>query len=57
MRTQFLSLLLSAAAVVAMSAVSSAQLSKDQQEQSLGAESHVDSMTGHAETARTNYRR
>ena len=57
MRTQFLSLLLSAAAVVALSAVSSAQLTKDQQDQWLGTESHVAGMTGHAGAARTNYRR
>jgi mono/diheme cytochrome c family protein len=56
MRTQFLSLCLGAA-IIALSAVSVAQQTKEQEDQWLGMESHMDHLTGHAKAARMNYRR
>jgi cytochrome c oxidase cbb3-type subunit 2 len=59
MRTKSLkwSLLLGAAAVLALSVASSAQMTKYEEDQHLGMESHVGNMTGHARAAAMNYRR
>jgi mono/diheme cytochrome c family protein len=59
MRTSLLKceLLLIAGAVLALSTVSSAQTSKGQQDESMGTESHIGSLTGHASAAKMDYRR
>lgn len=59
MRTKSLkwSLLLGAAVVLALSVASSAQMTKYDEDQRLGMESHVGNMTGHARAAAMNYRR
>jgi cytochrome c oxidase cbb3-type subunit 2 len=51
------SLFLSAAAVLALSVASSAQMTKDEEDRRLGMESHLGNMTGHARAAAMNYRR
>ena len=51
------SLLASAAAVLALSSVSSAQLTEYQEDQWMGMESHIGNITGHAADAKMNYRR
>jgi mono/diheme cytochrome c family protein len=59
MRTKSLkwSLLLGAAAVLALSAASWAQMTKYEEDQRLGMESHIGNLTGHAAAAQMNYRR
>ncbi|MDP9160872.1 MAG: c-type cytochrome [Acidobacteriota bacterium] len=57
MRTDLLKLLLGCAAVLALSAVSPAQVTQFDQEQQLGVESHIGNLTGHANKAKENYRR
>jgi mono/diheme cytochrome c family protein len=51
------SLLASAAAVLALSGVSSAQMTKYEEDQRLGMESHIGNLTGHAKDAQGDYRR
>src|SRR5438309_1575042 len=50
-------LLLSAAAVFAFPAVSLAQMAKIPQDELMGTESHIGSLTGHASAAKMDYRR
>jgi cytochrome c oxidase cbb3-type subunit 2 len=50
-------LLLIAGAVLAFPALSSAQMAKSPQDESLGTESHIGSLTGHASAAKMDYRR
>jgi mono/diheme cytochrome c family protein len=59
MRTKSLkwSLLLGAAAVLALPGLSRAQVTKYEEDQRLNMESHVGNMTGHARNAEMNYRR
>jgi mono/diheme cytochrome c family protein len=59
MRTSLLkwSLLTSAAVIFAMSSLSRAQVTKYEEDQRLGMESHVGKMTGHAKAAEMEYRR
>src|SRR6266481_7310323 len=51
------SLALTAVAVVALGSLSSAQMTKYEEDQRLGMESHIGNLTGHAADAKTNYRR
>lgn len=46
-----------AAAVLALCASSSAQMTKYEEDQRLGTESHIGNLTGHAAAAKTDYRR
>jgi len=46
-----------AVAVLALAGISSAQVTRDQENQSLGMEAHVGKLTGHAKDAALNYRR
>jgi mono/diheme cytochrome c family protein len=59
MRTNLLkwSLFLSAAAVLALSTLASAQMTKTEQDTRLGMESHIGNITGHAKDAKMDYRR
>jgi mono/diheme cytochrome c family protein len=59
MRTKkyFLSLLLSAAVALALSAVCPAQITKYQEDEWLNTEAHVGKLSGHAAAAKENYRR
>jgi len=57
MRTQQLTSVACAVAVLAFCSLSSAQVTKNQQDESLGVESHVGKLTGHARDAGMNYRR
>jgi len=57
MRTHQLTLIACAAAALALSGVSSAQVTKYQEDQNLGMEAHVGKLRGHAQDAATNYRR
>src|ERR1700690_3033165 len=59
MRTSLLKweLLLISAAVLAFPAVSSAQTAKSPQDESMGAESHIGNLSGHASAAKMDYRR
>jgi mono/diheme cytochrome c family protein len=59
MRTSLLKLelLLVAGAVLVLPAVSSAQMVKSQQGESMGTESHIGNLTGHASAAKMDYRR
>lgn len=57
MRTQELKLIACAVAVLALCSVSSAQVTKSQEEQNQGSEAHVGKLTGHAKDAAMNYRR
>jgi mono/diheme cytochrome c family protein len=51
------SLALSAVAVLALSTLCSAQMTKFEEDQRLGMESHIGNLTGHAAAAQGNYRR
>src|ERR1700690_2445903 len=51
------SLALTAVAVVALCCLSSAQVTKEQENQRLGMESHIGKLTGHAAAAQGDYRR
>jgi mono/diheme cytochrome c family protein len=59
MRTRLLmwSLYLAAPVVLVLTGITSAQLTKDQQDQWLSIESHVGNLTGHAKSAAMDYRR
>src|SRR6202142_1352235 len=59
MRTSLLKweLLLISAAVLGFPAVSSAQTAKSPQDESMGAESHIGNLSGHASAAKMDYRR
>jgi len=57
MRTQRLNWIVCAVAMVAFCGLSSAQVTKYQQEQALGTQSHIGKLTGHAQDAKMNYRR
>ena len=57
MRTQQLNSLACAVAVLAICSLSSAQVTKDQEDTNLGMEAHVGKLTGHAKDAAMNYRR
>ena len=57
MRTQQVNSLACAVAVLAICSLSSAQLTKDQEDTNLGMEAHVGKLTGHAKDAAMNYRR
>ena len=51
------SLVLTAVAVVALCSLSWAQVTKAEEDQRLGMESHIGKLTGHAAAAQGNYRR
>ena len=51
------SLLASAIVVLALAAVASAQMTKEDEEQRMNTESHIGNLTGHAAAAKTDYRR
>jgi len=57
MRTQRLNSIVCAVAMFALCGISSAQVTKYQEDQSLGTESHIGKLTGHAQDAKMNYRR
>ena len=57
MRTQELTIIACAVAVLALCSISSAQVTKNQEEQNLGMEAHIGKLTGHANDAALNYRR
>jgi mono/diheme cytochrome c family protein len=57
MRTPRLSLIACAAAALALCGVSSAQITKYQENENLGMEAHIGKLTGHAKDAAMNYRR
>lgn len=57
MRTQRLNSIVCAVAMFALCGISSAQVTKYQQDQALGMESHIGKLTGHAQDAKMNYRR
>ena len=57
MRTDRLNVLLSSAAVLALSIVSPAQVTQVDQDQQLGMESHIGNLTGHANKGKETYRR
>ena len=57
MHTPRLNSILCAVAIVALCGISSAQVTKYQEEQSLGTESHIGNLTGHAQNAEMTYRR
>jgi mono/diheme cytochrome c family protein len=57
MRTQKLNSIACAAAVLAFCSLSSAQVTKYQEDANLGIEAHVGKLTGHAKDAALNYRR
>jgi cytochrome c oxidase cbb3-type subunit 2 len=57
MRTQHLNFIACAVAVLAVCSLSSAQVTKYQEDENLGMEAHVGKLTGHAKDAATNYRR
>jgi mono/diheme cytochrome c family protein len=50
-------LLLGATTLLVLASVSRAQITKEQQDEQLGMESHIGNMTGHAQAAEVNYRR
>src|SRR6202162_2570874 len=50
-------LAVTAVAVVARCSLSSAQMTKEEEDRRLGMESHIGNLTGHAADAKTNYRR
>jgi cytochrome c553 len=56
MRTPQTILIACAVAVVALTGISSAQITNYQEEQNLGMEAHVGKLTGHARHAEINYR-
>ena len=57
MRTLQLNSITCAVAVLALCSLSSAQVTKYQEDENLGIEAHVGKLTGHAKDAATNYRR
>ena len=57
MRTQQLKLTACAVAVLAVCSISSAQVTKYQEDANLGMEAHVGKLNGHAKDAPLNYRR
>jgi mono/diheme cytochrome c family protein len=57
MRTPQTILIACAVAVLALAGISSAQITKYQEEQNLGMEAHVGKLTGHARDAEIHYRR
>lgn len=57
MRTSQFKLIACAAAVLAFSGISSAQVTEYQENQNLGMEAHAGRLTGHAKDAEMNYRR
>jgi len=57
MRTQRLTIIACAVAVLAICSTSSAQVTKFQEDANLGMEAHVGKLTGHAQDAAMNYRR
>jgi cytochrome c oxidase cbb3-type subunit 2 len=57
MRTQWIRSVACAVALFALARVSSAQVTKYQEDENLGMESHIGKLTGHARAAVMNYRR
>ncbi len=57
MHTPRLNWIVCAVAMVALCGISSAQVTKYQEDQYLGAEAHIGKLTGHAQDAKMNYRR
>src|SRR5437763_13542230 len=57
MRTQHLNFIACAVAVLAVCSMSSAQVTKYQEDANLGMEAHVGKLNGHAKDAALNYRR
>jgi len=57
MRTPQVNSIMCAVAVLALCSLSSAQVTKYQEDENLGVEAHVGKLTGHARAAETNYRR